>query len=461
MNQYANIHNPTRANWYTKVIKKHGSNRLYLRLTYFDQIFICSTGLPDTKENRADLEKLADKHNFRIANDDFAFAKAFPGAPEEKKRFFSSLEDRNYSPEPSDVTFFKAFELWKVEAYPNLPTASNQRDVLSPLQSRIIPYFGDWTLDKITADALQTFLRKLARPDETFNATFVKEMNHPQKIKTTPLSQKRIKTILYAFRAVWVFISEKYGWNIALPFADANKYIEKITQKESVELDVENLSNEELDALFNAAESAVAEKNIIVMLLSEALLIISFLPNILQPPARLMLLTGMIASEIAALKNAQYGQYLHIRMSITRKKLNHKPKNLYRLRNIPITHAINQVLTEARALAKGTLLFRGITGEIFNEKIFRDHWYKACDRAGVKRIKPYALRHTFVANCEVLDIPRYRIVDLMGHADKSMIDRVYGKYRDGIEGEKDLILTFYGSDFVTNSAVTNKEATSR
>jgi integrase len=35
----------------------------------------------------------------------------------------------------------------------------------------------------------------------------------------------------------------------------------------------------------------------------------------------------------------------------------------------------------------------------------------------------------------------------MGHADKSMVDKVYGKYREGIEHERKQILCFYGEDF--------------
>jgi len=46
-----------------------------------------------------------------------------------------------------------------------------------------------------------------------------------------------------------------------------------------------------------------------------------------------------------------------------------------------------------------------------------------------------------------MGVRKPRIVALMGHADKSMVDRVYGKYREGLEKERKAMQDYYGKDF--------------
>jgi integrase len=48
----------------------------------------------------------------------------------------------------------------------------------------------------------------------------------------------------------------------------------------------------------------------------------------------------------------------------------------------------------------------------------------------------------------LLGMTKTRLVDLMGHCDKTMIDRVYGQYRKGLVEEKELILNYLGEDFL-------------
>lgn len=60
---------------------------------------------------------------------------------------------------------------------------------------------------------------------------------------------------------------------------------------------------------------------------------------------------------------------------------------------------------------------------------------------------PYSLRHCFVAYCELMGIDKPRIIGLMGHADKDMINRRHGKYVNGLEKDRKAIKEFYGEDF--------------
>ncbi len=117
-----------------------------------------------------------------------------------------------------------------------------------------------------------------------------------------------------------------------------------------------------------------------------------------------------------------------------------------------MTKAINRCLHLALEKKRdpSIFLFRRKTGIALNDRCLRDALYKACDAAGVDRFSPYALRHCFVAYCEIMGIAKARIIGLMGHADKSMIDKLYGKYVNALEKDADAIKEYFGEDFWKN-----------
>jgi len=47
-----------------------------------------------------------------------------------------------------------------------------------------------------------------------------------------------------------------------------------------------------------------------------------------------------------------------------------------------------------------------------------------------------------------MGMTKTRLVDLIGHCDKNMIDRIYGQYRQGLVEEKEQILNYLGEDFL-------------
>ena len=97
--------------------------------------------------------------------------------------------------------------------------------------------------------------------------------------------------------------------------------------------------------------------------------------------------------------------------------------------------------------SSGHLIFDAPRGGFFNEKTHRDWWEKASKAAGVEILDPYSSRHSFVAYCEVMKIYKPRIIDIMGHANKSTIDKVYGKYREALEKDEEAMKDYYGEDF--------------
>jgi integrase len=47
-----------------------------------------------------------------------------------------------------------------------------------------------------------------------------------------------------------------------------------------------------------------------------------------------------------------------------------------------------------------------------------------------------------------ISLDKNRLVDLTGHASKKMIYETYGKYVKGLEKDKQLVLDYFGNDFL-------------
>jgi len=88
-------------------------------------------------------------------------------------------------------------------------------------------------------------------------------------------------------------------------------------------------------------------------------------------------------------------------------------------------------------------------GSPFNYSCFRKTvWNKAVSSIGLDDRVPYASRHTFVQWSLLIGVAKSRMVDLMGHCNKDMVDRTYGHYRQGLVDERELILDYLGEDFL-------------
>ncbi len=86
----------------------------------------------------------------------------------------------------------------------------------------------------------------------------------------------------------------------------------------------------------------------------------------------------------------------------------------------------------------------------FNYDLFkRTVWDKAVKIVGLDGRVPYAARHTLVQWSLLVDVAKSRLVDLMGHSTKKMVDEVYGQYRQGLVEERERILEYLGEDFLS------------
>lgn len=416
---------------YVKIIDTKGSNRLYLYVKYpGEKPYEESTGMLNTPENREDLQAEVDDMNADIKAGVFSFEDAFPYAPSETQRRFSRLEQRALKHNTTSVTFEMGIKLWEEKAHPALPNRSIKRDHKSAVGSHIEPYFAGHRLDEITTTEIKTFFSKMERADSLEG----------------DLSAKRMRTVLYVFESVWEFIQTEFGLKMDSPFGGINKFITKITRSKSInpkDLDAEKLK--EIEKLLNKNETIKRRALDFTEYLS---ILEAYEDRRMRLAMELMFLTGMIPSEVGGLlPMAVSGSHIKVHLSLVRGELNYYPKNDNRIREIPITKRIREILDEAIETSPLDFIFSAPRGGFFNEKTNNYHWSKACKKAGVETLDPYSSRHSFVAYCEVMDIFKPRIIDLMGHADKSLIDKVYGKYRKAIERFKEDIKAYYGEDF--------------
>ena len=178
-----------------------------------------------------------------------------------------------------------------------------------------------------------------------------------------------------------------------------------------------------------------------------------------RPIAEVMVMTGMIGSEIAGLRKEDIqGDKIVIQNSIVRKKEKPNLKTDYRARRLPITDALKKRLNIAMSRSKGKYLFTMESGRIFDVDSFRKNpWTSAFKKAKLQYKVPYTMRHTFAAWALTLRIDPNRLVNLMGHGSKEMVYEVYGNYVEGLETEAGKIFGYFGKDFLglrENSSVT-------
>ena len=73
----------------------------------------------------------------------------------------------------------------------------------------------------------------------------------------------------------------------------------------------------------------------------------------------------------------------------------------------------------------GHLLFPGPKGGPLWPSTVRAELTKACDTAGIERIRPNELRHTFATNVANSGVPPHIVADILGHTSTRMVDAVY------------------------------------
>lgn len=429
-----------------------GSKFIYISMNYYKQRLRFPTDREDTAKNWDELREFMGKVGEKIKQRTFCFAKTFYWLDEATKAHFTALEGRDYQPEPEHVYFGEYAEQWMARKIPTFSSVTKQRDYREVLTSRILPHFGGMTFSQITATAMETFIDNLKRCSRA--------KDPQQRTRSTPLSVKRIKNIVGPMSKVWEAACNDYNWNLRDPFS-------AITQKYTELTDRALQENERQAALRSDEEEDVSTREIFLLEEWENL------RNHIDPhyhPVLELLMLGMIGSELEALQKRHIKDgVVRIRCAVIKgkdgvKHLKFKPKNWYRKRDIPLTERLRKILDEAMACSTSDAMVTFANdiaipanqfvltmkdGSPFKYNSFRKTaWDKALKAAGMEPRVPYAARHTLVQWSLLIGVTKTRLVDLMGHSTKKMVDEVYGSYRQGLVDERELILNYLGEDFL-------------
>ncbi|WP_243374408.1 DUF3596 domain-containing protein [Geotalea sp. SG265] len=423
------------------------SRYIYISLNYYKQRLRFPTDKLDTPENWEELCGFLTKVGEKIKRRTFCFAKTFYWLDDATKAHFSALEGHEYHPEPEDVLFGDYAFSWMERKIPTFASVTKQRDYREALNSRVLPHFKGMPFSRITATEVELFIDNLKR-------------SYRNGRKTKPLSVKRVKNILAPMMKIWEAACNDHNWQLRSPFSAVSEKYKELKDRALQE-------KERLLVVHGLSEETVSSRE--VFLLAEWQRLLSFVDPHYLPVMELLLL-GLIGSELEGLQKQHVAQdALRVRCSVVKDKaglqyLKFKPKNWFRKREIPMTRRLEKLLDQAMAASHSGMLVEfanDITlpansfvltmkdGRPFNYDSFRKTvWDRALKQAGLPARVPYASRHTLVQWSLLIGMTKTRLVDLMGHSTKKMIDEVYGAYRQGLVDEKENILNFLGEDFL-------------
>lgn len=393
------------------VKRRRGSRLLYVAFSYYGRRVEKSTGLEDTPRNRRKARAFLDKIFDNIERGTFVFAEAFPGASEEEKASFARLEGQDHRPEPQGVAFGDYLDRWIVEVLDADPSSGKRHDYRNIIDCHVRPRFGEMTFHQITGVEVVKFVRDLGQRRGKSGGK---------------LSSSRVRNILIPLRIVWEDACDENRWELPDPFQHLkrrNRGGRLIPKRRKNPPEVFRFS--EWEAVMEAIDPFY------------------------RPVAELMVMTGLINSEVAGLRVEDIqGDRLLIRNSVVRGEEKSELKTEYRRRQLPIGQALRTRLETLRARTRGEHLVTMKNGRPFHPIRFRNGvWVKVFKRAGVPYRRPYAMRHTFASWAFIVGVHPSRVVALMGHGSKQMVYEVYAPYAEGIEGDIAPIRGYLGLDF--------------
>lgn len=407
-----------------KIVLKTGSGRLYFDFNHNGRRIEKSTGYDATHANiikaRAELDEIMES----VAKGTFSFAARFPAASPAEKAYHVQFETRQPATLQPHQLLFRDYvngteankfkDGWLTARLPLIVSENVRFEYRRDINYWLLPLFGDKTFAELTGDELHAALKKLVKADGT------------------SLSGKRIRNILVPFKRIWRSARNKYGWhNLPDPiqYLADEKYIPK-----------------------------VGKKPVQVFRMHEWIAVYAELNPYHRRIVRVMLMTGMINSEIAGLRKqdvklgdpaAGEAGCIHVRYKRNlRGEEGESLKNDYRVRDIPITKNLHSLLVACMNDSPDDFVFTQQDGRPFDYEPLRYAWHRAFTKSGVKYRRLYSLRHTFAAWSMTIGLDINKLEALMGHGSKEMLFTRYGKYVQGLEKDKAAIIRFFGKDFM-------------
>lgn len=389
-----------------QVSTRKGSSKLYVDFYYNGVRVVKSTGLKDTSANRETMQGWLDRQLEKIAAGTFVYAEAFPGASEKEKTFHAAREGWEYRPDPEDILFRDYVRKWDETVLVGA-SVTKKRDFRQIIDCWLLPYFSDMTFRQVTSVELQRFINQLS-------CKRGKQVGQQ-------LTRSRASNILIPLKAIWSDACEEHQWDISDPFRFTRKHLPKGGKKHP-----EGFRHDEWIRIIQNANPYYV------------------------PHLEIMIMTGMIASELAGFRKEDIvNDEMVIQNSIVLGHEKGELKTKYRKRRLPITKAIQERLNTLSERAKEKYLFTMEDGSTFNGDLFRKTvWKQALKKATVDYRQPYSARHSFAAWALVVGMDGSRLARrFMGHSSKQMVYEVYGSYIPGVEKDSEKIREYFGEDF--------------
>lgn len=400
------------------IVEKRGSSRWYFDFYYLGERVEISSKLKKTPANKEKARELLDKVMSRIRDNSFRFADVFGYASTEKLELFARLEGTSVTLKPQHVNFGDYVKHWYKTKWEQIDSHTSRTDFKGAINSQILPYFKELTFFQINRGVMRAF---------------AKQLHHLEGAKKgEPLSRQRVANLFLPLRTIWHDACDEYKWEPADPFFEIHKYYPKRTTNDEFEIigevDLAPISNDRDPLRFSEFQG-----------------ILGNLDPWYQPIAEIMVLTGMIASEMAGLTHLHLKDgFIMIRRSVSRGVEKIGGKTMFRRRDVRITPAIQQRLDVLLERTEGRRLATSKTGKFLTSTGFYKEWVKAIAAAGVRYRVPYVTRHTFAAWSLIIDIEPLRLHKLMGHGSKKMVYEVYGIYVERLEEDREQIQAFFG-----------------
>ena len=359
------------------------------------------TALPDTPANRKRLEKVLDKIESEIADGTFVYANYFPNSKALKRLAQANQSEVEVTAIPAAVeiaagnsevvrvpvgTTFKDFSTTWFDERSIEWRRSHIKSLLSTLNGRLVPYFGNKVVGSITKSDILTF-----------RATLAKVKGRKDK---EGLSPKRINEIMGLLRQIINEAADRFE------FTSPTTNIKKLKQPKT-DVDPFNLT----DVQRILATCRADYKNYFTT----------------------RIFTGMRTGEVHGLQ----WQYVDFDLRIIRVREtfvmgeDEYTKTDGSQRDIQMSQPVFDAL-KAQYEVTGTVskyVFCNMVGEPIDNKNFSDRvWYPLLRHLGLKKRRPYQMRHTaatlWLASGEA---PEW-IARQLGHTSTEMLFRVYSRY---------------------------------
>jgi len=413
-----------------RTVKEVACNSLYLDFQYFGTRVRESTGYPDTPRGWQDAQDALDQIQQEIREGRFNFAKRFPFASDKKKKRFSELEGRRFTPVSGMMTFGEYCSDWKEKVWDTF-SLSKQQDFESRINHHIMPFFGDLPFDRINKVCMKQFIGLL---------------NSPKNPTGKKLCPQTIHHILGPLKEIYYDAVDENKWELPDPFFRISKSIPKLSKKE-----------------------------VQVFTFDEWITTLEEIFWFYKPASEFSVLTGVRSSELAGLREETdiKRNQVKIQHSIVRKVSKDELKTAESKRDIPMTSRMEEVIEQQREVKKmmgikSPYLFTTSEGQPFDHKLFRKNaWTTALKRAK-RRLedpgndgwdpdyefqyrKPYTTRHTFAAWNLLAGKHPAEVARLMGHSSRQMVYERYGKFVKGLEQDKERIIAYLGLEGSSSS----------